>query len=127
MSSAARLHANHIKVVYTSDSAKHKRGYNASDVREEFAVAFCVPPPHFITFIQKSQFDVECGGLQAIEPAVVTDDIMLVFSDPSVFSQSPQRLGKVRIVGDDGSPITAGSQVLSRVETKAGDIPHRSS
>ena len=86
-----------------------------------------MPPPHFITFIQKSQFDVKCCGLQAVEPAVVTDDIMLVFSDPSMFSQSPQRLGKVRIVGDDGSPITAGSQVLSRVETKAGDIPHRSS
>ena len=86
VSSTACLYSNHIKVEHTTDSAKHERCYNAGHIREEFAVAFCVLPPHFITFIQKCQFDVECCGLQAIEPAVVTDDIMLVFSDPSVFS-----------------------------------------
>src|SRR5437867_13132722 len=86
-----------------------------------------MPPPHFITLIQKSQLDVECCGLKAIEPAVVTDDIMFVFSEPSVFSQSPQRLGKVRIAGDNGSTIAAGSQRLSWAETEATRIPHRSS
>src|SRR5262249_57742111 len=64
-------------------------------------------------------------GLDRVEPAVDTDDDMVVAAATPVVAHQPDALRQPRIVGDYCSGVAERAEVFAGVEAEAADVPDR--
>ena len=76
---------------------------------------FCPPFEMF-------EFDLQNGCLQRIEPAIDSQGLMMVPNPGAVFGDHATRLSQRRIVGQEGSRISIGTQVLGGIKAEAADV-----
>src|SRR5439155_7543168 len=73
--------------------------------------------------IQVTQLDAQDRALQAIHPAVPPDDGVLVFlAGPTMVAHLAHSIRQLVVGGDHRPGVTAGPQVLSRVEAEASGV-----
>src|SRR4030095_1890160 len=72
------------------------------------------------------QFDAEYRALKTLHPVVEPSIFVLVASLFSPRAQQANLSGHLQITRDNRTPLTVGSEILSRVEAEAAELSHRS-
>src|SRR5579863_1751525 len=87
-------------------------------------VAFQHLPPPRIQFVQLLQLHAETGSLHLVHTTVAAPgDDRMVAGLPAILMQEAELRGQTRIVGDHGTGIAQGPQVLGGIEAEAGEVP----
>ena len=94
--------------------------------REKATIQHLLETARLVTLVQIRELQIEDSSLQAVQPAVISHDIMLVFAKPPVIAKPSYCVRDILIIGDYRASVTASSEILGRVETEAGCISHRS-
>ena len=72
-------------------------------------VFLSVPPAKAVPRVQSRQLDIEDGGLQAIEAAVVAHEFVKVLTNTAMVAQFQHSFGERNVVGHGCTAVTVGS------------------
>src|SRR2546428_341234 len=79
-------------------------------------------PAQRVSFVQDLQLQLKCGCMQGVEPAVVTNDVMLVFTKAAVIPEPSDVFGDLGFACHDSATIATGAQILRRIKTEAAGV-----
>src|ERR1700730_6973611 len=71
-----------------------------------------------------TKFDREKTGLHGVEAAVVAFDIVVILFRLAMLAQHAHLTSHFFVIGGSCAAFSAGSKILTRVETERADMPH---
>ena len=87
-------------------------------VPESSAVVLRVRSSGVRPLLEVGELGAQDRCLESVETRTPTDDVVDVLGLPPVIPEAPHLGEQCQVVGDDGTPVTPGTEVLARVETE---------
>jgi len=108
----------------------HRRGPFAHGRRlhhalEPFGVARSNLAAIFVEPVEMLQHHAPDGGIDFVEPHVVTGKFVVVLALATVVAQHPQAFGHLRVVRGDATAVAEHGQVFRREEAERAEVAHR--
>ena len=98
---------------------------DAGQVTQQLPVAVRGPPPSFVPSCQPAQLGVEHHRLDGVEARVHADRVVLVLLFAAVGAKHPHPGRNVVVVRHHRSGVPGGTEVLARIEARAGHPSQR--
>src|SRR5215213_4009971 len=102
----------------------HLFGKAHPGTREEPPVRRGVFPSRRVPVVQVAKLDSQYRALDAFEPVIVADDLVMIFAARSVVAQQPRELVEVGVASHYRAALSVGPEVLAGIKAEARNIAH---
>src|SRR6516225_4435847 len=91
---------------------------------KKFSVAPRSVPPPLVPCLEVFQLNPQDSGLNRVQPAVVSFHFVIIFPRLAVIAQHLDEAREALVIRYNRPTLTTSSEVLSRIKTKGGGLPH---